>query len=191
MSAASAANARAMQDAAHQNAMQGMMFGHSLGGVDDFRRHVLGMETREDDQAFRAGQADIDRFMQQNQFDQNMALQRDQFDHGSQFDWAQYGLNRDRFGFEQDRFGADDAYRNRALDADIFQSFYNPAMAERQMIYSNPNMNAEERAAALSNSRQEWPQMWNEISNNIPQGLISSRSFQAAANLPPMPRFRP
>lgn len=171
--AASRAHASAMQKAAHQNAMQGMMFGHGLGGVDDFRRHVLNMENREDDQAFRAGQADIDRFMQQNQFDQNM------------------GLNWSQFGFDQQRFGADDAYRNRALDADIFQSFQNPAMAERQMIYSNPNMTAEERAGALSNSRQEWPQMWNEISNNIPQGLMSGRSFQAASNLPPMRRFRP
>jgi hypothetical protein len=149
------------------------------------------METREDDQAFRAGQADIDRFMQQNQFDQNMGLSRDQFDHGVGQDYWNRGFQEDQFGFDQQRFGADDAYRNRALDADIFQSFYNPAMAERQMIYSNPNMNAEERAGALSNSRQEWPQMWNEISNNIPQGLMSTRSFQAAANLPPMPRFRP
>ena len=172
MAAASAANARAMQNAAHQNAMQGMMFGHGLGGVDDFRRHMLNMENREDDQAFRAGQADIDRFINQNQFGMNHDLSRDQFNHGMNMDWA------------------NNALQNRQLDSQNWQQMQGGFMNTINSIYMNPNLSADQQAAAVSQVRQQFPGFMNEAWQMLPPGVMSDQSVRAAQAMPRMRRFR-
>ena len=179
MAAASAANARAMQNAAHQNAMQGMMFGHGLGGVDDFRRHVLSMENREDDQAFRAGQADIDRFINQDQFYRNYGLSRDQF-----------GLQRDQFSHGVNIDWANDAFRNRELDSRNWQVVQSGFMNAINSIYMNPHQSAEHQAAAVNQVRQQFPGFMNEAWQMLPPGVMSDQSVRAAQAMPPMRRFR-
>ena len=191
MASASQAHAAAMQQAAHQNSMQGMMFGHGLGGVDDYRRHLLGMETREDDQAFRAGQADIDRYMQQNQFDQTMGLNRDEFNSGN------YWRGQDN-QFRYDTFGADNYWREQdnqfrwgQSDRDFYRDMAGMRAGLMTNTLGNPNMEAAQQAASWAQVRENLagmgPEMWNQWSD---MGLVSPYAGQAAAGLPPLPPIR-
>ncbi len=143
-----------LQNARNDQQMQAMLLGHQLGGLDDFRRHMLNMENREDTQAFGAGQADIDRFINQNQFGQTMNLQ------------------------------------NRQLDSQNWQHMQNGFMSTINSIYMNPNLSAEQQAAAVNQVRQQFPGFTNEAWQMLPPGVMSDRSVRAAQAMPPMPPLR-
>lgn len=161
---------------ANDHAMRQMMLGHQLGGLDDFRRHMLGMETREDTQSFQAGQSDIDRMIQQAQFG------------------AQHGLARDQFGFSQDQFAhsmnmdyGNLALANRQLDSQNYANQFGNYFGAINAVYSNPNLKADQQTAAVEQIQAMYPGFASQAWASLPPGLISGYSVQQAQMMPPMP----
>lgn len=131
---------------------------HQFGALDDYRRHMLGIEQREDDQSFRGGQADIDRFLQDRQF----------WDHSAPLAWQQQ------------------QHQERGLNAQIYQGQFAPYFQALSGIYSNPNLDAQQMNAAAGNLGQMFPGMAQAAWNSLPPGLINQQAQGAAQNMPPM-----
>lgn len=184
MANAQAANTRA-------NAADQMFLGHQFGALDDYRRSALGIEQREDDQAFRAGQADIDRFINQDQFYRNYGLSRDQFEDGSQLNWARHGLDETRLGEDINQAEWNRRFQDRQLDGQLYQGSMGQFFTALSNIYSNPNLTAEQQSAAVANLRAMYPGISNEAFQAIPEGMFAPQAVEAAQMLPPMRRFRP
>lgn len=167
LNAAQAQGAGGIQQAnlQRQSALDQMLLGHQLGGLDDYRRTMLGIEDREDTQSFQGGQADIDRMLAERQF----------WGHQSPLQWSLFGLDQGRLGLA-----------NRQLDANIYQGVYAPYMATQAQIYGNPNLTAEQQTAASQNFGTMMPGFAQQVWGSIPPGLFSPSAFQVAQGMPPM-----
>lgn len=166
--AASASGRMAAAQMGQQGQLDQMLLGHQLGSLDDYRRHMLGLEDREDTQSFQGGQANIDRNINQQQFwGQQAPLQ-----------WAQHGLDQNRLGLA-----------NRQLDAQIYQGQYSPFYSSVASIYSNPNLTAEQQTAAVNNLGTMMPGFAQQAWGSVPPGLFNPSSMQAAQGMPPMPQM--
>lgn len=163
----------------NQDRMNQMLLGHNLGSLDDFRRHMLGMEAREDDQHFRSGQADIDRMIQQQQFGMGYGLDRDRFSHGAGLDWANFDQNSALAWANQDLV-------NRQLDNQTFGNMFGSFFGALSGIYNNPNLSAAEQTAQANNLNRMFSGFAQQAWSAIPPGLISPSARQVAENLPPM-----
>lgn len=146
------------QGMSQRNAMDQAFLGHQFGALDDYRRHMLGLETREDTQSFQAGQSDIDRMINQDQFYRN------------------YGISRDQL-----------QQQDRAMDQGMFQNMFSNYFNTIGAIYNNPNLTGAEQTAQVNNLNQMFPGFANMAWSSIPPGLINPQAQQAAMNLPPMP----
>ncbi len=155
----------ASQQMANQSRLDQMLAQHQFGALDDYRRHMLGLEDREDTQSFQGGQANIDRNINQQQFwGQQAPLQ-----------WAQHGLDQGRLGLA-----------NRQLDSQIYQGQYAPFYSTVASIYSNPNLTAEQQNAAVENMTGMMPGFAQQAWGSVPPGLFNPNAMQAAQGMPPM-----
>lgn len=172
-------------------ALDRMRVGADLEGIADLRRHMLGQEVREDQQAFQGGQADIDRALQDRRFwaqfggspmdwaniDQNQQRIDQagrQLDHGINFDWARYQ-------------GSPLDWAN--LNAQTYINAQGPIWQSVAQIYSNPNISASEQQAAVRNLLGFVPEFNNQVWGAIPPDVINPRARSAGMFLPPLPRM--
>lgn len=190
--AASASGQRYAADRARQSALDQMYMGHQFGAMDDYRRHMLGLETREDTQAFGAGQSDIDRGIQQDQF----------WNHQSPLAWAGMDLQNRQFGLEGRRFEHLAGMDMRNFNQGQINSANNMWLAQQQLltqpalgIYSNPNLTGEQQNAAVNNWMNIAPGFGQQALQSMPpwmQGwqpsFANQSAWQGAAQLPPMRR---
>ena len=159
---ASAAASRANAESARQAALQQMYLGHEFGAMDDYRRHMLGMETREDTQAFQAGQADIDRHLQDRQFGASMGL-----------DYARLGETA------------------RQADQNLWGNVNQGLMQIGNNIFANPDMSAQQQTSAWQNMINNiGPSMGQGSLGMIPPHLMNQvagpQASNAVSRMPPI-----
>lgn len=147
-----------LENARARGGFSGLLLGHQLGALDDYRRHMLGIETREDQQAFGAGQANIDRELDERRF----------WEHGAPLDWSTHQL--DAWGLA-----------NQSFLNPIMSIYSNPNLTAEQQNQAVQNWI--DMAGPLSEGAQGMMPPWMQ---GPPPSFGTGRGWEAASRLPPV-----